>query len=132
MAELAEDVIRYLISKGIATAIGTDAFMGYLPDTDEVPPGALVVYDTGGGPSQFAIPDLKRTMQISIRDMGYEATRLRAWLAFNALDNPLGRVYRVNGRNALIKALQPPTVIKRDDQGRITFVFNISIITTRD
>lgn len=131
MAELAEDVVKYLISKGLATAIGTDAFMSFLPDGDEVPAGAIMVTDTGGLPPLFNLPDLKRTLQIQIRERSFTDASVKAWLAFNALDEPDKRTKRLNGRNAMVKALQPPTVMSRDN-GRVTFVFNISVITSRD
>ena len=132
MAELAEDVIRYLISKEIATAIGVDAFIGYIMETDDIPAKCLAVFDTGGGQSELALSDVKRTLQIFVRDQDYDTGRKNAWLAYNALDKPKGRVLTMNGRKGLVRALQVPTAIKRDTKDRTTFVFNISVITTRD
>ncbi len=131
MAELARDIAQYLIDKGEAQGLGQDIFLN---DRPESPDQLISISDTGGYPAELTIGDLRRTLQILIRGhfQGYIWAYKKAWNIYRALDRPGNRVLDLNGRQAHIKATQPPTPLGRDDGGRMRFVFNLTVTTRRD
>lgn len=129
MAELSRDVGSYLISLGLAKGMGVDVFLNTRPDQ---PDNLISIFDTGGYPAELSIPNLRRTIQVMVRDMSYSAGRERIWALFKALDKPGNRVITMNGRKTHTRAMQPPVPIDRDASNRVLFVFNVEVVTSRD
>ena len=125
---LIRDIALLLQSEGIGT-LGADIFLAYRPDE---PDDVIAIYDTGGFPAEPELPDLRRTVQISVRGKSYEATYSRIWQIYRLLDRPAERLITANGRKMIARAIQPPTFNKRDAANRITFVFNLQAWTGRD
>ena len=125
---LIRDIALLLQSEGIGT-LGADIFLADRPDE---PDDVIAIYDTGGFPAEPELPDLRRTVQISVRGKSYEATYSRIWQIYRLLDRPAERLITANGRKMIARAIQPPTFNKRDAANRITFVFNLQAWTGRD
>ncbi len=129
MAELVRDIAVYLITKKHATAVSKDVFLNSRPDK---PDDLISLYDTGGFPPEIAISPLRRTVQVSTRNILYASGWELIWDLFKCLDTPEKRVFIMNGRKLFIKATQPPSFLGRDDSNRALFSFNLEVITTRD
>ncbi len=126
---LIREVALYLQSLGQGT-FGVNLSLGWEPPS---PDSSLTLYDTGGYPSESALPDLRRTLQVRVRDRDYPAGHARIWAAFNALDRPENRVLVTPGGSRLrCRALQPPRAIGQDANGRWLFVFNLEVMASRD
>lgn len=125
---LIRDIALLLQSEGIGT-LGADIFLADRPDE---PDDVIAIYDTGGFPAEPELPDLRRTVQISVRGKSYAATYSRIWQIYRLLDRPAERLITANGRKMIARAIQPPTFNKRDAANRITFVFNLQALTGRD
>ncbi len=132
MAELTRDIATYLISRHLVTAIGTDVFLDYVPET---PDNLLAVQEYAGVPPDIPIPLLDRRVQVLIRNKSYASARTLAFSVFNALDTGFSRpagVVLTASRTAVINALQSPFMLERDEMDRSIFVFNLAVATTRD
>ena len=125
---LIRDIALLLQSEGIGT-LGADIFLAYRPDE---PDDVIAIYDTGGFPAEPELPDLRRTVQISVRGKSYAATYSRIWQMYRLLDRPEERLITANGRKMIARAMQPPTLLDRDASNRVLFVFNLQAWTGRD
>jgi hypothetical protein len=119
---LISELKAYLVSKGVTTPI----FLGYRPES---PDKQVSLFDTGGEPPDEVLPDIKRTVQVSIRDTDQDKSSVTAWSLFAILENPENRVVKYNSRKMRIKAMQPPTFINYDTSQRAITVFNLEIDT---
>ena len=125
---LIQDIATYLQTNNLGT-MGTNLFLGTEPD---LPDSATTLYDTGGNPAEMRLSDLRRTVQIRVRDMSYSSGETRIWAIYNLLDTPDSRFIVMNGRKTVVRAMQPPVMITRDQNNRCIFVFNIQCVTIRD
>ncbi|AVX21597.1 hypothetical protein SAMN02745885_01654 [Carboxydocella sporoproducens DSM 16521] len=122
--------IADLIQAGGEGTVGINIFLGQLPVD---PDGAVAIYPTGGFKQTLPIPAVKATAQVIIRALGYEDAYNRAWRIFSLLDDGgKGNKISPSGREMVIKAMQPPFFLERDETGRVLFVFNIEIWTGRE
>lgn len=127
MAEFVEDLAVYIEAQGHGTR-ATDLFQDVLPDA---PDACVSVRSTGGGPSdgQFGSDALK-----------YERPRAAIWVRAGREDIAAARtkafaIYKsvgkiqaetVNGTfHHMVTVLQPPFLLKTDEQARPIFVFNV-------
>lgn len=139
MAYWADDVAAYLITQGVGTALGTDVFVGRLPDpnpdnTDNIVgvferPGAPPLMTlTGMGAASVAPPEEKTSrprMTVRVRHDTYDGGRTMIYNAFKALH---GKTNTVLGAGTvtfnLISAVQSPTHIGLDEVQRHEWVVN--------
>jgi hypothetical protein len=110
-------------------AVGTDIFLDARPDQ---PDDLVAVFDTGGYPAQAVLPDLRRTVQITVRSKSYAVARKKIWQIFSLLDRPENRFIEINNRKMVAQAMQPPLLLERDANNRGVFVFNLAVWTSRD
>jgi hypothetical protein len=75
MALLADELVGYLVTKGVITAKGTDGFYSMLPDVSTSP--ALALKETGGVPGKGS-PDPWVSVQCMIRGDSFSAARAAA------------------------------------------------------
>lgn len=122
--------IAEIVQAGGEGTVGINIFLGQLPDT---PDDAVAIFATGGYKQTLPIPDIRATAQVLIRAQAFETAYNWAWRIFNLLDDG-GRGYRMapSGREMVIKAMQPPFPLGRDDAGRAEMVFNLEVWTTRE
>lgn len=128
MATIAE-VTAYLVSAGVATAVGTDLFEDALPETS--PDTAMAVVMTGGRSSEkeFGSPGIGREfpqMQFLSRAVSFDTARANAQAAHDAL----GRVDAESLSSVFYESVNPspPFLLKVDDNRRPVYVLNASII----
>lgn len=125
---LIRDIALLLQSEGVGT-LGTDIFLGMRPDQ---PDDLVAIFDTGGFPAELEIPDLCRTVQVTVRGKSYATAHGRIWQVYHLLDRPDDRLVIANGRKMIARAMQPPTLLDRDATNRVMFVFNLQAWTGRD
>lgn len=121
---LLQELAEY-ISQHTSLTPGQTLYIGYYPDQ---PDTILALYDTGGGPRQPGLKDLRRTLQVITRSKDYKAAHDWAWTAFNLLDRDF--LPLPSGRKLVCRANQPPTPLTRDHLGRSLFVFNLTVWTS--
>ncbi len=122
---LLDDLSTYLTSAGVAAAIQKGS-MQELPNT------ALALRETGGFPTehvltaQAAVLD-QPTVQVVTRAADYLTAMTVARQAYAALDG--ARDYVVGGeqRFAMVRAMQPPFFLARDDNHRFLCAFNVHV-----
>lgn len=123
MANLATDVINYLVARGIATQQGLDVFRGYLPD--DVASTAFAVIETGGMDADVDLPLKDPTFQVLIRSETYDAGKNKLDSIRDALHQFRGQVL---GTGTIffhfIYALAEGGYIGRDERGRDMFSIN--------
>lgn len=127
-----DDVATFLVAQGCGTAVGTDVFVGRLPDT--TPDGAsdniLAIFErpghgplvtmTGSGSVTAAEDKTDRPrMQIRVRDVAYDAGRTKIWNAYKALQGTANSTLVTGGvLFKLIVAVQEPTHLGLDEVQR--------------
>jgi Bacteriophage minor capsid protein len=126
--DLLDSIGTYLIGEGIGTALGTDVFSNHRPSS----PDFVVVVTEYGGTPQMYVEAMQRRFQILIRHKSNSTAKLIAWKAHKALQegNPIKQF--TPDRWGVTTVLQTPTKVNIDDQGRPTFVFNISVAALGD
>lgn len=138
MAYWADDVAAYLITQGVGTALGTDMFVGRLPDPNpDVTDNITAVFERPGAPplgtlTGTGIPDDKTSrprMTIRVRHDTYDGGRTLIYKAFAALH---GQANKTLGSGTvlfkLIDAVQSPTHIGLDEVQRHEWVLNLDLI----
>lgn len=126
---LIKDIGALLESHGFGT-VGTDIFLDQLLDA---PDNQIGIFSTPSRPQMLKIKELYYNFQIRIRNKSYESGYTKAIEIYNILDDGEIRSHHtVAGRNIIIRALQPPYMMMRDDMQRVHFVFNIQVLTNRD
>jgi hypothetical protein len=126
---LIRDIAQYLEASSIG-ALGVDIFLDHEPDQ---PDNCITLYDTGSFAPYSQILDLRRTMQVRVRDASYPAGYDRIWRIFCLMDTPGNRFTVLpNGRKVIFQAMQAPQQIDVDATGRHILVFNLSIMAGRD
>ena len=131
MAALLQDIVSYLISKAVVTVDGVDIFRDFEPDT---PDNIVVVSEYLGSPLPVGTTTVERGVQIVTRNKTYEGAQLKAQAVFNALvsENEDRRIDFTANRWAQIHIKGIPVKFKVDSLNRVYFVFNASVVTTRD
>lgn len=130
MSYLLQDLAGYLIESGIGTALGEDVFLDFLPDQ---PNNVVVISEYSGLPTTTGVEALDRRVQIRVRNADAEEARLLSWKAFNLLDTPENRIQLAsNNRWMMTQALQTPFKVDIDGKERVSYVFNLAVVTYRD
>ncbi|MCR4398935.1 MAG: minor capsid protein [Firmicutes bacterium] len=125
---LIQDIAAYLEVNGVG-AVGADIFFGHLPDQPEC---AIALYPTGGFSQDLNLDDVRLTAQVLVRGRSYQEAYEKVWRTFNLLDRPADRLIVANGRKMVVKAMQPPFFMNRDEANRFLFAFNVMVDTRRD
>ena len=131
MAVLCDDIITFIVASGngVVIAADTDIFRDVLPDT---PNNAVGVFEYPGVTDEHSFVG-NRSISIQIRRTSAEAARVAAWTIFDLLDVPRAReIWLTATRFSIMKARSTPAVLRQDDTGRTIYVFNVSVITSRD
>lgn len=127
---LIDDIGEFLQSKGIAI-LGDDMFLG---EQREVPNNLVTIFPTGGYAMELRIKDIKPTFQILIRDVSFIGGYTKINEVFNLLDDgeQKNKVVPPSGRQMIVRAMQPPYYLSKDESNRHEFAFNIVVLTSRD
>lgn len=127
MAEMTRNLAAYMVAQGTGTALNQDVFLERQPP---LPAKCICLTDTGGYPPSGGIPDLKRTMQVMVRDQGVKAAKQTAWTIYG-LFSPVGgrHIKATDGTVYLTLAVAPPSPLGEDDDGRQLYALNL-IVTT--
>lgn len=131
MADLVSDIGEYLVSKGRATAIGTDLFLDYMPNE---PDSAICITEYGTAGIPVAVSALSRRVQIFVRDIKASQAKRKVWEIFNDLDRPQDdrQFHLTPTRWTMAMAIQQPTPLGPDKNSRFQYVFNVVFTTYRD
>ena len=124
---LTDNVSQYLITQGIATAEGTDIFIGSLPDSDASTfDNAILIRDTGGAEPDKHLPIKQPTIQILVRNVNYDTGYNKAKAIRDALHQKLDNtVLEVGADDVMtIFAMQEPTHLGMDESNRHLFTCN--------
>lgn len=129
MTNLLLDIEQYIISKGLATADGVDLFRDFSPPS---PDGVIILTEYTGSQDRASLV-CNRSVQVMVRSVDYDEARSKAWSLYNLFDVPEDRILNLTAeRWAVVTAKQPPFRVGTDENGRVLFVFNLSVVTYRD
>lgn len=116
-----------LLATGTTGVVGTDIFLGLLPDT---PAACVAVFETGGIGPEYTMsgesPIETPTVQLLARAASYAAARLKANQAFRVLSGLRTRTIN-NVTYHWAEALQSPFLLERDDADRPVVACNYMI-----
>jgi len=130
MADLLLDITTYLTSQGLAQGDGVDVFRDFAPDT---PDDVVVLSEYGGAGTATGVEAVERFVQVKVRSLEPGIAKQKAWDIFNVLDVPLDRVINLTQeRWSIITARQTPFKLQVDSQNRVSWAFNLWIVTYRD
>lgn len=119
MKPAADDVMQILDAETSLTP-GTDLFVGMVPDS---PNNVIVIYDTGGGPTDF-VGYRQPTVQVRSRNIDY----LNGWDKINEVVEVLNKMGRRTVNSTYYSAwwLQSDvSFLQRDNKDRAIFVANL-------
>ena len=134
MSQLVEDFGNYLIDNSIGSAIGTDVFTDYEPDSPDV---IIAIIEYGGGRAQVNVESMDRRLQVRVRGTNTSA-RATIHAIYNLIISDMktedGIVYLDDPpvRFAIMTPMDTPSKLKVDEKGRVIYTFNLEITTTQD
>jgi hypothetical protein len=130
VADLLKDLEDYLIGNSLATGDANDIFRDFMPDT---PSNLIVVSEYAGTPGNAGVDTQVRSIQIKVRNTSYALSRSKAHAIYNLLHKPEDQIiYFTPTRWAICYPRQTPFQMERDEQGKITFGFNLAVTTYND
>lgn len=126
---LLDSLGTFLQTEGVGT-LGTDIFLGLMPDT---PDACVVMYEYAGtGPAQFfgdddPTPYESTSVQVQVRGATYAAARTKARAAYTALQKVANET--LTGIPFLrVDPLQSPFFMARDENRRVLFASNYRVM----
>ena len=126
MATIVE-IADYLVAESVATAVGTDLFKDFLPET---PDTAMAVVMTSGPASEHGFGQAEPwrefpRMQLLSRAMAYADARANCQDAHDAL----GKVQATTLGTTFYESIAPnaPFLLKVDATGRVIYALNAQI-----
>lgn len=129
MANLLLGMVQFITENGLAQGDGIDVFRDYSPPS----PDNVIVLREYSGVQSLVSEVSNRSVQVMVRNVDPVDARDKAWDLYKLFDVPHDRILNFTPeRWAVVTAKQPPFKIGEDENGRILFVFNLSIITYRD
>ena len=130
MSDLLVDLETFLITNNIATLDGTDIFRDFMPD---MPDHVVVVGEYAGVPGDVGVDTQLRSIQIQVRDTSYALARSKIHTIYKLLHQALDPIiYITDTRWTVVQLRQTPFSLGRDKQGRVTFTFNLGVLTHED
>ena len=122
-----ENIGTHLQTNSIGT-VGADLFLGLMPDE---PDNCIALFEYAGSPPDLHWQGEYPGLQVRVRNNGYEAGRTIAGSIYSLLHG----IYdtELSGtKYLLIKAQGSPEVLKRDQNNRVEWFINFSIIKERE
>ena len=124
---LLEDIVAYLITEGIATEFGKDIFINFLPqEPDEV----VAIDEYGSDGTQVGYEAYGRYIQILNRAENVSDASSKSQQLFSSLVKELCPIISLTSSlDVVIVALQRPFKVMVDDKERVSYAFNIRVLT---
>lgn len=124
------DMADFLISQNLAVGKGTDIFEETMPPE---PDTVTVLYEYPGRPPNIPCETVERNFQIATRAMDPDEARSKNWSIFNVLHptEPGDKQPLTLDRWGLLYAIDTPSKLKEDENGRTIYVCNYSIVTQK-
>ena len=124
----ANDVARYLQDNSHGT-LASDLFINVMVDR---PDNVIVVYDTGGFPSDFAVGGAicfeKPSVQVAVRNTNPVTAESKCKDVHKLLDGGMKDQTPIDTKYYLAKATQTPFKLKEDELERHIYVFNVDLV----
>lgn len=124
------DIVTFLTTEELVVGDGVDAFRDFMP---EAPDSLVVLIEYKGDAMHLYDPTAHRSVQVSARDNDADAARNKALTIFKAFQEAQmedGRVDLTTTRWGQVYLRQPPFLLKRDENNRTIYAFNVGITTT--
>lgn len=124
------DIATYLDSQLASLTLGTNLFVGRMPDT---PDTCVAIYEYGGASPEEVMggassPALENPrIQVATRDAAYANAETLARSIWSALSGVLDEVI-VSTRYNIVSAIQSPFPLERDTHDRVVFVQNFDVV----
>lgn len=119
-----EQIATYLEDELLLGTIGTDIFLGRLPENPESPVECIAVLDTGGVTPDIDIPTKSPTFQILIRASNYDDGKEQLDIIRTGLHASYGQLVANETYFLAIHALSEGGHIGQDEAGRDLFSIN--------
>lgn len=122
------DLANYLDTNVAGLTLGTNLFIGRMPDEPDV---CVAIYEYGGTrPDQTmggGAPVLQNpSIQVRVRHTSYASAETTANLCFSALEGIIDETINTTRYNR-VTAIQSPFPLERDPEERIIFVQNFDV-----
>lgn len=124
------DIVLFLKQEALVTDDGVDVFRDFRPES---PDSLVVLQEYSGDPASMYDPRVHRSVQISTRAKDADEARRKALSIFKAFQDKRmddGRVDLTPARWGQVYLRQPPFMLKRDENNRTIYAFNIGVTTT--
>lgn len=121
------DIALYFVEQHLASGDGIDIFRDFTP---EEPDDAVVLYEYAGAPHPLHESAVHRSVQVSARSADADTARHRVLQLHNALLSDNNIIQFTPSRWGQVFIRQSPFLIKRDENGRSIYGFNIGITTS--
>ena len=124
------DIVLFLTAKNVVTGDGVDIFRDFTP---EEPDSLVALHEYAGAPASLYDTAVHRSVQVSCRDKNADTARRKAVEVFKAFrdeQNGDGKVTLTSVRCGQVYLRQPPFLLKRDENARTYYAFNVGITTT--
>lgn len=121
------DMVTFFTDKGIVQGDGVDAFRDFTP---EAPDSLVALHEYKGDPAVPYDLSVHRSVQISVRDKSADKARRKALEIFKLLRSDNLIVQFTPDRWGQVHLRQTPFLLKRDENDRVTYAFNIGVTTT--
>lgn len=129
MANLNLDIASYIVDQSEATALATDIFVDFSPES---PDSCISLYETSpGAPHPF--DDVStRNIQIVARDKNPFTARAKAIAIMKLFRNSEEKLQLTVDRWILSNIRQTPYKLKVDSKNRVYYAFNMFVTTYTD
>jgi len=123
---LLEDIGNYLEQNGIGV-LGTDIFLGQLPAS---PDNVVALFEYAGYPPWLKLSCERPGLQVRVRSTHYTTGRTKIEKVTQVLHGVTEQT--INGvRYVIIQAEQSPFPLGRDENGRIEWAVNFTVMKER-
>ena len=121
------DIVTFLADNGVVQGDGVDAFRDFTP---EAPDSLVALHEYNGDPAVSYDPNVNRSVQVTVRDKDADVARQRTLDIYKLFISDNLIVNFTHDRWGQVHLRQPPFKIGQDNNGRVTYGFNIGITTT--
>ena len=125
---LLEDIIQYLVSRGVVEGAGIDAFVDFKPET---PDNIVSLHEYKGDPVTPYTDAVHRSVQVVVRNKSAREAQKLAMAVYGALQptNEDNRVNLTDTRWGQVFLRQTPYKFSQDESDRVHYGFNLGITT---